>query len=167
MTTMKAAVIREAGGPHVLKVEDRQVPFTRRGSRRRFSSRESSASRQSTRWQTPLAASSKRAPSSRQRWVAWGDGSCGYAKYICVPAGQVQRVESSFPGKFGRSPGNAANRLGSLFRALRLTAGKTLLVRGGTTSVGLAGRGQADQRERLCASQHRRHRSVHPDRGGR
>jgi hypothetical protein len=130
MTTMKAAVIREAGGPHVLKVEDRQVPFTRRGSRRRFSSRESSASRQSTRWQTPLAASSKRAPSSRQRWVAWGDGSCGYAKYICVPAGQVQRVESSFPGKFGRSPGNAANRLGSLFRALRLTAGKTLLMRG-------------------------------------
>ena len=65
------------------------------------------------------------------------DGS--YAEYTCVPAGQVQGVRTQLPWEvFGAAPEMLQTAWGSLFTALRLAAGDSLLIRGGTTSVGLA-----------------------------
>ncbi len=65
------------------------------------------------------------------------DGS--YAEYTCVPAGQVQAVRTQLPWEvLGAVPEMLQTAWGSLFTALRLATGESLLVRGGTTSVGLA-----------------------------
>ena len=65
------------------------------------------------------------------------DGS--YAAFTLVPAAQVKAL--SFATKLswaqlGALPEMLETAWGSLFRALRLQKGETLLVRGGTTSVG-------------------------------
>jgi NADPH:quinone reductase-like Zn-dependent oxidoreductase len=66
------------------------------------------------------------------------DGS--YAEYTCVPANQVQAVRTKLGWQtLGALPEMLQTAWGSLFRALRLAPGDRLLVRGGTTSVGLAG----------------------------
>jgi NADPH:quinone reductase-like Zn-dependent oxidoreductase len=65
------------------------------------------------------------------------DGS--YAEYTCVPANQVQAVRTKLGWEtLGALPEMLQTAWGSLFRALRLAPGNRLLVRGGTTSVGLA-----------------------------
>ena len=65
----------------------------------------------------------------------------GYAEYTVVPASQVQHVKSA--GKIswevlGALPEMMQTTWGSLFKALRLEKDDRLLIRGGTTSVGLA-----------------------------
>ncbi len=63
----------------------------------------------------------------------------GYAEYTSVPAGQVQAINTSLAWDiFGALPEMMQTAWGSLNSALRLTAGQSLLIRGGTTSVGLA-----------------------------
>ncbi len=62
----------------------------------------------------------------------------GYAEYTLVPASQVQKVETALDwATLGALPEMVQTAYGSLNKSLRLQAGQTLLIRGGTTSVGL------------------------------
>jgi NADPH:quinone reductase-like Zn-dependent oxidoreductase len=71
----------------------------------------------------------------------------GYAEYTLVPARQVQRVATQLPWEtFGAIPEMLQTAWGSLYRALQLKPGETLLVRGGTTSIGLAAAAIASKR---------------------
>ncbi len=62
----------------------------------------------------------------------------GYADYVCVPADQVLALHTELPwATVGALPEMMQTAWGSLFKALRLAAGERLLIRGGTTSIGL------------------------------
>lgn len=63
----------------------------------------------------------------------------GYAEYTCVPVGQVQKLTTKLPWDILGGCGEMLQTAyGSLFNSLQMKEGETLLVRGGTTSVGLA-----------------------------
>ncbi|MFD5483487.1 alcohol dehydrogenase catalytic domain-containing protein [Streptomyces hawaiiensis] len=65
------------------------------------------------------------------------DGS--YAHYVTVPAGQVIPFETNLPwGVVGALPEMFQTAYGSLTTGLDLRAGQTLLIRGGTSTVGLS-----------------------------
>jgi NADPH:quinone reductase-like Zn-dependent oxidoreductase len=158
---MKAAVIREAGGPEVLRIESRPIPqpskdqvlirvmafglnrselFTRRGL-----SPGVEFPRVLGIEAVGLIAEAPGGQFREAQVVATAMGGMGrqfdgsYAEYVCVPAANVQCLQTKLPWeRLGALPEMLQTAWGSLFTALRLQSGDTLLIRGGTTSVGLA-----------------------------
>ena len=63
----------------------------------------------------------------------------GYAEYTLVPAAQVIPVDTDLPWEtFGALPEMLQTAYGSLTKGLDARSGQTLLVRGGTSSIGMA-----------------------------
>ena len=63
----------------------------------------------------------------------------GYAEFVVVPAPQVIPFTSTLPWEqLGAVPEMLQTAYGSLFVGLQAEAGQTLLIRGGTSSIGLA-----------------------------
>ncbi len=157
---MKSVVIYEGGGPDVLKIETRPVPQPNSGQVlirvRAFGlNRSELFTRQghspSVTFPRILgieavgevveAPNGEFYPGDKVATAMGGMGRAfdgGYAEYTLVPASQVQKIETGLDwATLGALPEMLQTAHGSLHTSLRLEAGQTLLIRGGTTSVGL------------------------------
>ena len=164
--TMRAIVVHEAGGPEVLKlVSDYPVPTPKSGQVLiRIKAFGLNRSEMFTRrGQSPISAVQfprvlgieatgivDSAPDSPHfkpgDTVVTAMGAMGrafdggYAEYTLVNASQVLKLkESKLPWEIlGALPETMQTAWGSLFTALQLKKDETLLIRGGTTTIGLA-----------------------------
>jgi NADPH:quinone reductase-like Zn-dependent oxidoreductase len=166
---MKAAVVYESGPPEVLKIESRPMPEASDGQVlirvKAFGiNRSEMFTRQGlspdVRFPRILGIEAvgtiEAMPGSnfsRGDVVATAMGGMGrefdggYAEYTVVPAAQVQRVKTALPWEMlGALPEMLQTAWGSLYTALQLKEGESLLIRGGTTSIGLAAAAIASKR---------------------
>ncbi|KAF4636491.1 hypothetical protein G7Y89_g1596 [Cudoniella acicularis] len=180
MATMKAAVIYEPGGPEVFKLEQRRIPTPKTGEvlihvkafglnrSEMFSRQGHSGNAVSFPRILGIEASGivescpgNEVPKGAVVVTAMGgmgrafDG--GYAEYTCVSAKNVQVIKTELPWEtIGALPEMLQTAWGSLFKSLRLKSGDRLLVRGGTSSVGLAATAIAKNHGAYVASTTRR-----------
>ena len=161
MNTMKAAVIRRPGPPEVLTIEELPIPTPNSGwvlirvksfglNRSELFTRQGHSP--NVKFPRVLGIEAvglvEAAPGSEfepGQTVATAMGGMGRtfdggnAEYTCVPATQVQRIDTTLDWQtLGALPEMIQTAWGSLHTALQLEAGQSLLIRGGTTSVGLA-----------------------------
>ena len=161
MDTMKAAVMYAPGGPEALKVESRPIPAPQAGqvlirikafglNRSELFTRQGLSP--DVHFPRILGIEGvgivEEAPGGefkKGETVATVMGGMGrqfdgsYAEYTCVPAKQLQVLHSELPWEtVGAVPEMLQTAWGSVFKALALKKAEHLLVRGGTTSVGLA-----------------------------
>lgn len=85
----------------------------------------------------------------------------GYAQFTIVPASQVIPVDTDLPWEIiGAVPEMLQTAYGSLTTGLDLRAGQTLLIRGGTSSVGMAAATLATQMGVKVMATTRRHERL-------
>jgi NADPH:quinone reductase-like Zn-dependent oxidoreductase len=176
---MKAVVIYEGGGPEALKLEDRPVPIPEPGeiliAVKAFGlNRSELFTRQGLspdiKFPRVLGIEAvgvvEQAPGDEFKKgdvVATAMGGMGrqfdgsYADYTCVPARQVQALKTSLGWDvLGALPEMLQTSWGSLFKSLQLKQSERLLIRGGTTSIGLAAAAVAKNHGAFVAATTRR-----------
>lgn len=158
---MRAAVMRGPGGPEVLKVESLPVPTPKAGevlievkafglNRSELFTRQGHSPGVTFPRVLGIEAVGVVAAAPGGQFtvgekVATAMGGMGrqfdggYAEYTCVPATQVQRIASTLPWEvLGALPEMLQTAWGALTVSLSMKPGDRLLIRGGTTSIGLA-----------------------------
>lgn len=161
--TMKAVVIHTKGGPEVLKVENRSIPQAERGQvlirvkafglnrSEMFTRQGHSPGVEFPRIlgieATGLVEHAPGGEFEKGQIVMTAMGGMGrqfdggYAQYTVVPANQVKAITT--PTKLGWDVLGAMPEMlntahGAITKSLKVAQGERLLIRGGTTSVGLA-----------------------------
>jgi NADPH:quinone reductase-like Zn-dependent oxidoreductase len=178
---MLAAIVYEPGGPDALKLETLPVPQPRSGwvlikvkafglNRSELFTRQGHSPKSAVQFPRVLGieavgivAADPDGFFDKGETVATAMGGLGrafdggYAEYTLVPAANIQRVSTKLPWDvLGAMPEMFQAAWGSLYKSLQLKSGDRLLIRGGTTSVGLAALSLAKNAGATVASTTRR-----------